>query len=68
MKGSQDRRALNQALPGVPGKGDIMVRAFTIMAVAAGMLATVPAMAQQGRNGTPRDGSRRETVPLSGQG
>ncbi len=36
-----------------------MVRALTIVAVAAGMLATVPAMAQQGPDGTPQ-----ETVPL----
>lgn len=64
MKQFQDRRALNQALPGVPGKGGTMVRAFTVMAVAAGMLATAPAMARQGPRGTPQDGSRRETVPL----
>lgn len=64
MKEPQGRQALNQDLPGVPGKAGAMGRAFWIMAVAAGVVATVPAMARQDPDGAAQHGSRRETVPL----
>jgi len=64
MKKPQGRQVLNQGLPGIPGKGSTMGRAFPMMALAAGMIATAPAMAQQDPHDTAGPGSRQETVPL----
>lgn len=64
MKKPQDRQAFNQGLPGIPTTGGAMARALSMMALAAGMIATAPAMAQQDPRDAARPGSRQETVPL----